>query len=534
MNLDSRLGLVASSILTLALLGCVRKYDADLELGRTGAQTYSAETSGTGIVASNPAVAKRLLRAARGVAGAALREDGRMAALAQWVGGRLGPSGLLPDRAEIDFFTRHLGLVEPTPLVFLVPQAELNDVERGVADGIRTAKEVLNPTHIGMVLARAYGLSYWVVVVAERRLALSPLPRSVELNAEVRVSGTLPAGLREPRVRVRTSRGETADLAVGAGPQFDARLPTERAVVLQVEISGVGEQGRKTLATMPVYVAQQPPVDTRHAPVAVGMDVEAAKRAVVSAIQEERKRAGLNELRVDPALSTEAGRHTEEMSVRGTVTHEGQNGSKPPDRVRAAGFETGLVFENVGRGRDVLLLHDDFMSNPGQRAPVLNPEVTHLGVGVARTKNVGGDVYYLTEVFVGEQLAVDLAAAPEQIVEQINKARSDRGEGALAMDEALSAIAQDALNSYLSDPFPVQQAVLDQANAELADFSMSYKRTAAAMVLVRSSGGVALDPTLEEGATHVGVAIAKAAGKRRELHPADLAVVLTLGWARTD
>lgn len=521
-------------LLPLACFGCVRNYSMDAKVGTTGAKYYTVAARQGGVQTNDSQVADRLYEAAKQAAGTGLVADGRLATLAAWVGERLGPSGLLPDRAEVEFLTRHLGLIEPTPAVFLVPQGDLSEVAAELAQGINERKSQSIPTHFGAVLSRAYGRSFWVVVLSERRLQLQSLPRSVDLKAEVTLRGALPLGFKKPQVRVRTSRGALQDLPAGPGSRFDISLPTDRAVVLNIEISAEGEHGRRVLATMPVYVAQEPPVDARHAPKAIGMSLQDAERAVIDAIQTRRQEAGLPSLRVDSALSATAARHTAEMSSRFVVAHEGKDGSAPPDRVRAAGFESGLVFENVGRGRDALLLHDDFMSHPDQRAPVLNPEVTHLGLGLARTENVGGDVYYLTEIFVGVPQAFDPQRAPTQVLERLNQLRAEREASPLVLDEALSGIAQDAVAAYFTEPYPTQQVVLDQANLELADFSMSYQKTAAAMMVVRSPSGVALDSTLAEGATHVGIAVASTDAGRSDMQPADLAVLLTLGWARTD
>src|SRR5690606_15395607 len=51
-------------------------------------------------------------------------------------------------------------------------------------------------------------------------------------------------------------------------------------------------------------------------------------------------------LRLDSALSRAALVHARDMAARGTLTHTGQDGSAPSDRITAAGYAWSLVGEN--------------------------------------------------------------------------------------------------------------------------------------------------------------------------------------------
>lgn len=514
-----------------AVGGCSERYGKDAEHPATEAEAYTVEPTAGGIRIRDAEMAQRLFVAVTQGYGAPLQADGRLGMLAQQVGERLGPAGLLPEPEEIEFLTRRLGLLEPSPRIWLVAQGSSAEVAAGIEQALAGAKAERVASHFGMALARAYGRSFWVVILSQRQVALSPVPRKVDVGTDVRVVGSLPAGYKDPRVSVLVGGGVREDLPAGSGPAFDVRIPTPTPGLLQIELSAVQSAGRSMLALMPVYVGREPPSSWDGKAGAAPMTEGQATEALVKAVQHARALESLPPLKVDPALSQMAERHSSTMAHRAVVGHEVEPGQAPPDRVRAVGYSSGLVLENVGRSRDAIALHDDFLGNPGQRAAILHPQVTHLGVGVAKAQTGTGAVYYVTEVFVGVPEEIDPTTAPETVLTQINQARAAKGASPLKLDAALSAVAEDAVTAYFKSPFPSQQAVMEGANEELGAFSISYRKAAALMAIVSALSETAtLEPALAPGATHIGIALAQkerpgTTGKR-------IAVVLTLGWER--
>lgn len=523
--------IVGWSLCLFAAQGCVRNYGTDQEAPDPSAERYTVDVTGGGIRVVDSDVAKQLFDAVVQGHGAPLVADGRLGLLAEHVGERLGPAGLLPEPEQVEFLARRLGLVDPSPLVLLAPQGPIQEVAAELEEAVASSRDTRPASHMGMALARAYGRSFWVLVLTERRLELSPVPRAVAVGTELRVAGALPTGFKNPRINVQTRDGHAEELPSGAGPRFDVRIPTPRPAVLQLELSAEGAAGRSVLAAMAVYVGREPPEDWSGKSKLRPIDVNRAETLLVEAIQGARVEQGLEKLVVDRGLSQMASHHSTAMGKRAVVGHEIEQGQSPPVRVRSAGYNSGLVLENVARGRDPLALHDNFMVNPGQRSAVLHPQVTHLGVGVARVHTGTGDFYYVTEVFVGVPEQIEPAAAPGQVLVYLNQARAARGAVPLQLDDALSAVAQGAVDAYFSPPFPTQQATLDGANSELGKFAISYSKAAAVMAIVSSlKEAAALEPALDPSATHLGVA---AGQKQRPGEVSErIGLVLTLGWAR--
>lgn len=123
----------------------------------------------------------------------------------------------------------------------------------------------------------------------------------------------------------------------------------------------------------------------------------------------ERAAQGLPALRSDPQLTSAARRHAQDMLARRYYGHRSPEGADALDRFIAAGGNAWLkVTENIAicshcdpqaSAELVRTFHRQWMESPGHRENVLDPQVTHLGFGIAS----GAD---------GRQLAVQTFAGP--------------------------------------------------------------------------------------------------------------------------
>jgi uncharacterized protein YkwD len=120
-----------------------------------------------------------------------------------------------------------------------------------------------------------------------------------------------------------------------------------------------------------------------------------------SAAEETRGRA--HPLQWDGRLAAIARLHSEEMAREGFFGHEGMDGSQPSNRVSRAGVQWRSTGENIAKCRDVAEAEALFMDEPrfqqNHRGNILNPQYTHVGIGIAR----GPDgTLYITQEFVQE------------------------------------------------------------------------------------------------------------------------------------
>ncbi len=127
-------------------------------------------------------------------------------------------------------------------------------------------------------------------------------------------------------------------------------------------------------------------------------DLDELSRQAFELLNESRKEAGLAPLRRDPSLSLLAIRHSQEQANRRRVSHHSYEfGLSTQRRVLISFPHVPRLAENVGRNRSVELLHEALLRSEGHRRNRMDPEFTHVGIGVARV-----DPYslYLTEIFV--------------------------------------------------------------------------------------------------------------------------------------
>ena len=98
-------------------------------------------------------------------------------------------------------------------------------------------------------------------------------------------------------------------------------------------------------------------------------------------------------------VSRAARAHSEDMLERGYLGHLAPSGESPHARARRAGVDAARLLENVSVAPDLARAHAALLDSPGHRRNVLDPEVTHVGLGVARGLQSERPVLYLTQVF---------------------------------------------------------------------------------------------------------------------------------------
>lgn len=136
---------------------------------------------------------------------------------------------------------------------------------------------------------------------------------------------------------------------------------------------------------------------------------------VVDLVNAEREQAGLNPVHVEVHLNAAAQDHSDWMAEEQAISHAGENGSSPTDRVEDADFPLAggswNLTENVAytglRGpateADVDRLHSALMESPSHQANILDPDVAYVGIGLSlgSVEGQGGtqDALFMTQNF---------------------------------------------------------------------------------------------------------------------------------------
>jgi uncharacterized protein YkwD len=147
-------------------------------------------------------------------------------------------------------------------------------------------------------------------------------------------------------------------------------------------------------------------------------DVPAAREQLLTQVNAERARAGLNLLELDNLACKVASEHASDMVTREFLSHWGSDGLKPYQRYSFAGG-TDALRENVSAAdnvqsltrtgvlKDLYEMHqsmiDEVPPNDGHRKTILVPQHTHVGFGIA----MKGRSVRLDELYLARYVQVD-------------------------------------------------------------------------------------------------------------------------------
>ena len=119
------------------------------------------------------------------------------------------------------------------------------------------------------------------------------------------------------------------------------------------------------------------------------------ERYFVGLVNQVRKDKGLSTLKIEQSLNLAADTHSKWMLDADVFSHTGQGGSRPKDRIEAAGFDFQVYswmtaenlayvsIDNDGSLRDeIQQLHRNLMNSPGHYANIINERTSLIGIGL--------------------------------------------------------------------------------------------------------------------------------------------------------
>jgi uncharacterized protein YkwD len=507
----------------------------EVEAPGAGADAYATTPSPGAVLGDQraEAVERGVLDAARSE-NMTLEPDGRLALLCAWLAENMQTGARLPPAAIVSFFAQHLGLPEPTPHILLMGQGDPTALASSIRDGTIRYLRRQHYDAYGAAVVERQGLTIAIVALSARPFEMRPVPRAMTEGQPIVVHGRLDEGWSQPRFAITLPDGSTERLPAGTGPQFDVNIPTNIAGVHRVELLADGADGPNVLANFPVYVGVPVPTSVRVA----STDAEASTQTpaevgetLLSLINEARRADGKPPLEAHAGVAAVSAAHSLDMRDNGFVAHRSPTTGEPRERLDRAGITSGLVLENIGRGYSAAEIHEGLMSSPGHRAAILNPDVTHVGIGVVVDPGRGRDGFLVTEVFLRINRAIDATAAPEVLLARINQARDARGARPLELDQNLQAAAAQAARDYFTQPTMTQQDAIDQASGAVRRFAIAFRRIGGVMAIVTTLEEAAtLEPTFDTDLRFVGIGVAQ--GDRPDQSPGSIAVVILLAWPR--
>lgn len=118
---------------------------------------------------------------------------------------------------------------------------------------------------------------------------------------------------------------------------------------------------------------------------------------VVQLTNEQRRKNGLSDLKVDIPLTNMAQKKAQDMLDNSYFSHTSPTYGSPFDMMKTFGISYRSAGENIAKGQpSAQQVVNDWMNSPGHRANILNSGFTHIGVG--HTTSEG----YWTQEFISK------------------------------------------------------------------------------------------------------------------------------------
>ncbi len=115
----------------------------------------------------------------------------------------------------------------------------------------------------------------------------------------------------------------------------------------------------------------------------------AEERQMINLVNRERVERGLAPLKVDMELVRTARLKSRDMVDNNYFAHQSPTYGSPFDMMRAAGIRYRYAGENLAGAPRVDWAHRNLMNSPGHRANILNPNYTHIGIGIVDGSRYG-------------------------------------------------------------------------------------------------------------------------------------------------
>jgi len=158
-------------------------------------------------------------------------------------------------------------------------------------------------------------------------------------------------------------------------------------------------------------------------------------------INEERGKQGLPGLRLSPALTQLARKHSQDMAARDKLSHLSREGGAYLDRLVGEGFFFGRMGENVARSETFASrwIHQSLMDSPEHRENILDPAFDEVGIGVV---DQGKTCYFITQDFIQSLETTSVEEARKAVVSKILAIRLEHKLPPIKITENKNQLAQ--------------------------------------------------------------------------------------------
>lgn len=346
-------------------------------------------------------------------------------------------------------------------------------LRRAISAVLRDPPDGVGPVTVGIGELFTPGQRYsrHIGVVATRRPAvLEPVPRKVELDTPWLLKGQLLIPWKGLKALVLRPDGTTEELTPERdGPRFSVVVMSgNRPGPMDVQFVGEGPRGPGKLFQVRAEVGRNLPQRfvTTLPPDETTIDTaDKAAAFALSLLNADRARHDLPALLWDDALASVARAHSADMRDNHFFSHRSPSTGLHTERLARSGYRAVASAENLAMNVSIHEAEQGLMHSLGHRRNILDPHLTHVGIGVAgEERGEGHRRWWVTQLFSRPVRDIEPAHEAARLLETINAARADSGRGAVAADANLDLVAETAARAAASgDLQGVTQAALDDA-----------------------------------------------------------------------
>ena len=388
--------------------------------------------------------------------------DGRLCAMAETLLGYNVEEGeALPENVRA-FLSAYFGLpVTLSPRNFLMQDLEIdarkaNDIADGMVGPITGFAEGAKAPRYGFIAERLgqptgksrdqmtsdnpAGKTRVRLVMYDESVVVDPLPRMLPAGGTATFSGHVEGAPKKLKVSVVDPVGKltTVDGKDGA---FSAPLACgDHAGRILVQLSGETESGDTKFANVSILCGGALPTE-----VAVGsktpagpLDPAAGEKSIAEKINADRTAAGLKPLNVGGPLGEVAHSLAEAQGAGKAIS-----GGELSKMLSEKELSPSAVSETGARGFSADEAFGQLADNPSDRASQMSPDVTDVGVGLAKGPEVAGKPSVIAILLYYKQAPpADPAGAKTKLYEAIATNRAGAKVEEAKKDDILDSVAQ--------------------------------------------------------------------------------------------
>lgn len=355
-----------------------------------------------------------LVETAKGYGGDPLQMDPRLVLACRELAGEI--QGDLSRRSEIlssDHFSgtlMQLGIYETSTSSRSYTYGTASDIQALISLHFSSERHVY--THMGAGVAPPNGqgaIGVVVFILSDVRADISPFPRAVTMPSSWTLKGRLVYSTRglKPNVLLTPPRGQVQPLPVkSSGNLFSVSVPFNQGPgIYRLEVVAAGNGKSKNSALLEIKAGLSESANSATFKIS-GFDSKPedeaqAEAMMIKMINQVRDKEGLGLLDVDYSLTEMAKSHSRDMKKnKYGIEHLSPEFGSISDRSLTAGLGDYQVRENLALNSNLVQAMNNLLQSPVHRAAILDPLVTHIGVGIAFDYESGTRHYYVVQEFV--------------------------------------------------------------------------------------------------------------------------------------